>query len=311
MSAAATAPEKLDTQTAPQRSNLAVMKTDVVDKTADLLRNHINTGRLHLPADYSIENALKSAWLAIQEVEDKNRRPALEVCTKVSVVNALMAMAVQGLDPMKKQCYFIVYGRNLVCQRSYFGEMALAKRIRPGISFGYQCWYEGDEIGYEIVNGKIVSIRHKQDVKNVSPDRIAGAYCLVIDEESGGILFAEAMPIERIKRSWAKSKTYKPDDPKATHNEFADEMAMRTVIRKTCKPIINSSSDALLLQHVQSQELDAVDSEVAEDAAEYANQELLSLPDEPGVDRVDEAAAAGDSQPTLQGAGDAGEGDEY
>jgi recombination protein RecT len=38
----------------------------------------------------------------------------LQACTRDSIANALLDMAVQGLNPAKKQGYFIAYGKQLV-----------------------------------------------------------------------------------------------------------------------------------------------------------------------------------------------------
>ncbi|MFH2219090.1 MAG: recombinase RecT, partial [Pseudomonadota bacterium] len=67
-------------------------------------------GEIHFPPDYSPQNALRSAWLILQNTQDRNKKPALEVCTKASVYNALFDMVITGLNPEKKQGYFIVYG---------------------------------------------------------------------------------------------------------------------------------------------------------------------------------------------------------
>lgn len=45
--------------------------------------------------------------MTLQSMTDKNRKPALTVCTKDSIANSLLDMVVQALNPVKKQCYFI------------------------------------------------------------------------------------------------------------------------------------------------------------------------------------------------------------
>ncbi len=86
-------------------------------------------GGLTLPANYSVENHMKSAWLILQSTKDRDGNPALSVCTKDSIANALFDMVLQGLAVSKNQGYFIVYGNKLEFQRSYFGTVALAKRV--------------------------------------------------------------------------------------------------------------------------------------------------------------------------------------
>ena len=85
--------------------------------------------RLVLPPNYSVGNALASAWLILQNVKDRNGQPALKVCTPQSIANALLDMAIMGHNPAKKHGYFIVYGDQLTWFPSYFGKCASLKRI--------------------------------------------------------------------------------------------------------------------------------------------------------------------------------------
>src|SRR3972149_1794165 len=81
------------------------------------------------PPNYSPSNALNSAWIKLIETK-KDGKPITEHCTQGSIANALMKMVVQGLSPVKNQCYFIPYGDQLNFQRSYQGSIA---RVTP-------CW---------------------------------------------------------------------------------------------------------------------------------------------------------------------------
>ena len=127
--------------------------------------------QIHLPENYSAPNALRSAFLHLQEVTDRNNRPALEVCSQASITNALLRMVIQGLSPDKKQCYYLVYGNQLVCQRSYHGTMAVARMVNPKIQedgFSYAVVYEDDDLTYEIKRGKPVIQSHKQKLDRKS-----------------------------------------------------------------------------------------------------------------------------------------------
>lgn len=237
------------------------------------IRNMLENGRIVLPADYSVENALRFAWLALQDVQDKDKRPALVTCTPESIINALFGMVAQGLTVEKKQGYFLVYGNSLAFQRSYFGDMALAKRLRPGIEFYYNVVRQGEEFAWETLRGRTVVTCHRASLETLS-NPIVAAYC-GITTESGEDLGVDIMTMDRIKKSWAKSKTAKYPD--STHNEFTDEMALRTVIRHRAKAIINSSSDSELLKAVEQNERLAALAAVNADADENANGTLLSL----------------------------------
>ena len=122
------------------KQNEIANKQAVLDERniADAVLNRIATfeksGALNLPKDYSVGNALKFAWLMLTETVDKEKRPVLSVASKESVANALLQMCIQGLNPMKKQCYFIAYGSKLEMQRSYRGSVAVAKRYSHLVS---------------------------------------------------------------------------------------------------------------------------------------------------------------------------------
>lgn len=260
-------------------------ETNVVVTTQNMINQFMEKGTLRLPPDYSPENALKSAWLILQETKTSSGGLALQNCSRPSIINALLDMVIQGLNPAKKQCYFIAYGQALVCQRSYFGDEALARRVMPGIEVFSGVVYEGDEFSYEIVRGR-KSIVHRQKLENVHPDKIVAAYCGIVDAD-GVDLGAEVMTWEQIQASWGMSKTYKPEATKGTHHDFPDQMALRTVIRRRCKPIINSSNDELLLESVRRQEADSVEGDMDAEAAANANGAMLgveSLPDSSVID---------------------------
>lgn len=251
------------------------LKRQILDGSMNQIRGFISEGKLHVPPDYSPENAIQSAWLLLQDTVDKDKRPALSVCSTASIIHALRSMAIQGLDPAKKHCYLIVYGNSLQCQRSYFGDMVLAQRARPGIEFYYSVIRQGDEIEVTIERGK-KTVKHRTSFANAD-NPIIGAYCGYTDAD--GVDQGAVVMTERdIKQSWSQSKTYKPEADWITHNKFPEEMSLRTVIRKCCKPIINSSNDALLMQAIAESEIAAVDAEFSEEHDEHANSEPVSLP---------------------------------
>lgn len=233
---------------------------------------------IFLPTDYSPENALKQAYLLLQGVKDRNNNPVLTSCSRASIINALLDMVVQGLNPAKKQCYFIAYGSDLACQRSYFGDVALAQRVKPGIEPYSGVIYDGDEFEMEIIRGRTTVARHKTAFGNQDKD-IKGAYMGFVSPD-GEDLGCVIMTLSEIQASWGMSKTYKPDG-NGTHNKFPAQMCIRTVTRKRCKPIINSSSDALLLESVLRQEMGQAEGEVDEVVEEFSNSVELPIGDAP------------------------------
>lgn len=272
------------TTTKEQSQTTAVAKPyDLVDTVAVKVRSYTEKGELLLPANYSVENALKSAWLILQEIQDKNQKPALEVCTKPSIANALLDMAIQGLNPSKKQCYFIVYGQKLLCQRSYFGTMAVAKRVANASNIWAEVVYKGDELEYAIKRNQKTITKHIQRLENINPQTIIAAYC-VIEYDQERPAYTEIMTIDQIRKAWAKSRTdiTKPDSP---HVLYPDEMAKRTVINRACKTVINSSSDdSLFLNHFHRTDDELAEQEIAGEIAEKANKEVIDVDMEKTMD---------------------------
>ena len=254
-----------------------VAKGNPTQQVAKSIRDLLAKGTLHLPDDYSAENALKSAWLKLQTVQNTGGQPALTVCTHDSVVNALLAMIYQGLNVDKNQGYFIVYGQALTWQRSYFGDQALAQRVRPGIEFYSAVVYNGDEFEYETIRGRKVITKHKQKLENQDNSKIIAAYCGTVVFATGEDLGVTLMTMDEIKKSWMKSKTYKGGSS-GPHGEQPDQMALRTVIRRHCKPIINTSSDKALLDVIRKQDAFEMEGQMEEEMALNANGETLSIP---------------------------------
>jgi recombination protein RecT len=262
--------------------NVQLVKRETIDIVTAKVKQFQNNGELFFPANYSPENALKSAWLQLQEVVDRNQKPALQVCTKESIANSLLSMVVQGLNPDKKQCYFIVYGNKLQLQRSYFGSMAVAKAVNPDVEdIIADVVYEGDEFEYSKVRGRNIVTKHVQKLENVQKDKIIAAYCIVVYRS--GKEESTIMTMDEIKQSWKQSKMNPVDDKGnlkvgGTHEKFTAEMCKKTVINRACKPIINSSDDSNILARFAKQEYaDIAEAEAEDEIAEYANSEAIDI----------------------------------
>ncbi|MEG3071070.1 MAG: RecT family recombinase [Candidatus Syntrophopropionicum ammoniitolerans] len=269
----------------------AIVSKDTVDIVAARVRQFQEQGQLNLPADYSPENAMKSAWLALQNTQTRDKKPVLSACTQASIANSLLDMVVQGLNPAKKQCYFIAYGNQLVCQRSYFGAMAVAKMVRPDIAeIISEIVYAGDAFKYKIIRGRKEISNHEQALENIDGRKIKAAYCLIVGH-GDKVIKTEIMSLEEIKQSWRQSQMNPVDDKGnikagSTHAKFTADMAKKTVINRACKPIINSSSDSHLFQQAaaRSDEI-RVEQEVAQEIAENANAMTIDI--ESGPREVD------------------------
>lgn len=236
----------------PQQ-NVPVVQKDVVDSVLAKITKFEETGELKLPANYSAANALKSAWLILQETKDRNDKPALVVCTKESIANALLDMVVQGLSPMKNQCYFIVYGNKLTLQRSYFGTLAIAKRVGGVVTAVANCVYEGDEFIFSIdpETGLKKIVKHAQTLESLDANKVKGAYAIIATDD--GRTIVEIMNITQIKQAWMQGAT-KGNSP--AHKNFGDEMAKKTVIGRACKLLIGISDDSSLYDERDETEID-------------------------------------------------------
>ncbi|AQL56435.1 recombinase RecT [Abyssicoccus albus] len=253
------------------------------DNVLARVKNLESKGDLKFPMNYSPENAMKSAMLKLQELKGskkENYKPALEIANPNSIANALMDMVVQGLNPMKEQGYFIMYGKNVQFQRSYLGTMSVTKRVTGCEEINAEIIFEGDKVNYKTKNGKIVDLEHEQSFGNRDTKKIIGAYCtIVFKDESKN--YTEIMTIDEIEEAWKQSSAvyegkFKED---GTHRRFPIEMARKTIINRTCKKLLNSSDDASLLksevvEREQRQVKEIFDAEVDENQA----VETLDIP---------------------------------
>lgn len=229
-----------------EKNQVAIAKEEknITDIVLNKVSGFANTGELVIPNDYSPENALKSAWLALQNVEDKNHKKALEVCSQSSIANSLLDMVVQGLSPAKKQCYFIVYGNELTLSRSYMGTVAVAKRFGDVKDVKAQVVYQDDEFEYEIdpMTSDISITKHRQKLENIDNGKIKAVYAVVTKND--GSHYVEVMTMEQVRKAWGQGAT-KGQSP--AHKNFAEEMAKKTVINRACKLFVNTSSDSAIL----------------------------------------------------------------
>jgi len=100
-------------------TQLVVKEKNITDQVLNRINIMQAEGSLHVPANYSPQNALKAAYLILSEQKTKDNKPVLQACTQESIANALLEMVTQGLNPIKQQCYFIPDCNKLNVQRSY------------------------------------------------------------------------------------------------------------------------------------------------------------------------------------------------
>lgn len=282
--------EKKDEKTSIQKFE------NISEQVLSRIEQFQKDGSMILPKNYSVENHMKSAWLALQEVEDKEHHKALQICTKESIANSLLDMVLQGLSVSKKQGYFIVYGNKLIFQRSYFGTIALAKRAGGIVSEPVaNVIYDGDDFQYEIdpKTAKVSIIKHSQKLENIDNSKIKGAYALVTLAD--GTTQVTIMSMQQIRAAWGQGAT-KGNSP--AHKNFAEEMAKKTVIGRACKVIINSSDDAWLYDGKED-DADSDKASIQRDAAQHSDVQII---DTTAVefDDVPETSSSADAPQTQE-----------
>ena len=246
-----------------------------IDGLSKQLNSKVDNGMV-FPPDYNVANALMGAYLTLKETTDKDGRPLLETCTQVSIANSLMDMATLGLSVQKKQGYFIAYKGQCQFQKSYFGNMTIARRYGMK-DVNAEVIYEGDEFTYSIVNGKKEFGDHKQNFMSIDTGKILGAYAVVTMTD--GTRYLEVMNINQLKQSWQQGYGYKESG--GTHQKFPDQMAKKTVINRAMKQIINTHGDAFV-QEADERTADIDRNELLEGNVEFEIIENAnSIPFEP------------------------------
>lgn len=214
-----------------------LQKTNVGDQVIARVDNLSKAGFV-MPKDYQYVNAIKASMLVLQELKDKNGKPALEVCTQASVATALFEMCVRGLDASKRTCYFICRADKLCMNESYFGKVLQVKRIYPNFDPHPVVIHEGDEFVYEIdpTTGCKRLVKHVQKLENIDKDFV-GAYMYLPTANGGQDLYI--MSRKQILTAWSKS----PSREQATHKAFSEKMVSKTIVNSGCNMIINSTPD--------------------------------------------------------------------
>ncbi|GEK28880.1 recombinase RecT [Furfurilactobacillus siliginis] len=238
-------------------ANEVINQKDITDQVSSRIKGLEQDG-LQLPANYNANNALKAAWFTIQKVQDKNRRPALEVVTRESVANSLLNMVTQGLSPAKTQAYFIVRGNELQLQRSYFGTQAAVKRLTNVDDIWAEVIHEDDTFEIGADHGRTVVAEFKPKFANQDKPLI-GAFAVV--KKTDGEQVYTVMTKAEIEQAWSHRQNHGD-----VQKEFPQEMAKRTVINRAAKNFLNTSDDSdLLVESINDTTSDEYDNDKRKD----------------------------------------------
>ncbi len=264
-------------QSPRQNGVIKKFSEDTVGSVLKRISDFQTQGGLKLPQDYSAENAVRSAWLILQDVKDLNKNPALSVCTTESIANSLLDMVLQGLNPVKKQCYFIVYGNQLQLQKSYLGTIAVAKRVGNVKDIVANTVYSDDVFEYEIdaVTGVKKIVKHVQKLENIDTGKIKGFYAIITRND--GTTYTEIMTLPQAKSAWAMGKA-KEGSP--AHLQFPDQMGCKSCINRGLKVVIGSSDDADLYEEEKMEE-SAFTAGVKNEIRQNANKGEIGFNEDP------------------------------
>lgn len=237
--------------TQPVSQNATALKKkqeDVSTQVLDRVSEMEQAGALVLPKGYHAGNALKSAWLYLQTIVDKDKNKAIDTCTKASIANVLLEMVIRGEYPMK-QCYFIPRGNRLTFMEKYTGKVMRAKRDTEIAEVNAQVIREGEEFVYTVdKKGVLQLVSHKPTFQSMSKP-IVGAYAVVVNKDGSTRL--EVMTMDMIQKAWNQGgqKAWNQggfvdkDRQTDAHKNFTDQMCKKTVIARACKVALESSSD--------------------------------------------------------------------
>ena len=207
----------------------------IASKTQQWIMSSINNPEkgITVPKGYNIGNEIETAMFYISQNTE-----ALTKCSETSIISALRDMVLQGLSISKKQIYPIVYGNQLQMQRSYFGTMAILKRLFPNYEITANVLYEGDS--YDYCYDEVGNYFYVTNVKSSLENRdkpIIAAFGTIYDTRTKERIYGCVMTKKEIDKNWAKGKTHN------VQNDFPQEMAKRTLINRMCKTFINTASD--------------------------------------------------------------------
>lgn len=277
------------TEKPTQVATIRKFEEETKDKVMVKIEAQIEAGDLLIPGNFAWKNAVQSAWLHLLEVQDRNQKPALEVCTPASVATAFLDMIQQGLSVTKKQGYFVVYGDKLKFDPSYFGTITVAKRDANLKEVNAVPIYKKDKFEYEIDanTGRRKVIEHIQKLENINQNDLIGSYAVLTFND--GTSDTEIMTMEQIRTSWGMGGS-KGNSP--AHNKFPDRMAGKTVINRALSILNASADDSSLMIDDDSSQTETVKNTITS----KANKQTLQMTEDIGHEDVKTSAM----QPNTQ-----------
>ena len=233
-------------QVQKQENKQAKLESRIVSQAISKYQEMVENKVFDVPKNYSYKNAIQAARYLISKPIEKGPnkgKTIVDLCTEESILKAIMEMAQKGLNPDKKQCYFIPYGNTCTLSISYQGNVALAKRGGEDIGevYGYAV-YKDDvlDLSFNPQRGVFEIESYQPDISKWTKSDIAGAFAVITDR-AGDVRYTEYMTMEQIKDSWAMGGA-KGESP--AHKNFPDQQAIKTVKSRAVKSFVNTADDS-------------------------------------------------------------------
>jgi len=220
---------KLVIKSAKQEVAAAISNTTIADSILSSFNKLVTQDQLRFPQGYALGNQLKLMYLSLMQ------NSVIGKATPQSIGEALSEATLQGLEVDKKQCYFIVYGNKLSMFRSYYGDIAVAKRTGLVKDIRARIIYEGEPYELDTNDDGEVEVKGHKAILESFDKKIVGAYAWA--ELPNGKRQYTIMTWKEIQVNWSKSK----NSSGSVQKEFPQEMAKRTVIRRLVKMLFNTA----------------------------------------------------------------------
>lgn len=204
--------------------------TNVIGRITEMTQ----LGQVVLPENYNANNELN---LAMRDIVSSGY---LTSARPESIEGALLEYAIQGLSVAQKQAYFVKFGEQVTMMRSYFGDIAVAKRTNLIKDVVANVIYDGDEIEVDYnEKQELYVVKHKTKFGN-QDNEILGAYAY--SNNLDGTRTYCVMTKKEIDKNWALSKGANRNTGEVKFQQnFPQEASKRTVIRRLIKNIFNTS----------------------------------------------------------------------
>ena len=255
-----------------ENKEITVKQKTITDNVLTRIKEMEGDGMIQMPYNYSYQNALRSAWLVLQETQTRDKKPVLEVCSQTSICNALLDMCVQGLSVAKKQGYFIPYGNKLEFSRSYLGTVAVTKRLTGVKDVKAYCIYEGDEFEqeFDIDTATMKITKFNPRIENRDNSKIKGAFAVVVMDDPREN-YVEVMTMQEIKEAWNQGQM---KGNSGAHKNFTQEMSKKTVTNRACKHFYSTSDDSDILIESINRTAEYNKEDIIESTAKEVSQDI-------------------------------------